>query len=223
MYTNISVRNNQPFFKYYNITVNWIFGVTPELKDSEHLLVKHKFTNNSRKILITLLKYMGVNQHTYVSQELIARKSGVHHDTVHRTLKLFHALGIIKKKYRGANKTCLYSFGKFLHDPQVKYALRDIIPNLYWSIESAARICQKFLGALISPIAAIFKQDTARLSNDKNKELKYIYTRERRDQKPKEFVPTQVDIDRYRQYEQVEQKKKNDFAADMAKLLGLQT
>lgn len=223
MNTNISVRNNQALFKYYNITVNWMFGIMPELKDSEHVLMKHKFTKNSRKILITLLRYMGVNQSTYVSQELIARKSGVHHDTVYRTLKLFAELGIIRKKYRGANKTCVYSFGSFLHDPQVKYALRDLIPNLYWSIESAARICQKFLGALISPIAAIFKHDTARLSKDKNKDLKYKYTRERREQKPEEFVPTQDDIDRYREYEKDQKKKKDDFAEELAKLLGLQT
>lgn len=223
MNNNISVRNNQAFPKYYNITINWMFGITPELKDPEHLLVKHKFTKNSRKILITLLKYMGVNQQTYISQELIARKSGVHHDTVYRTLKLFAELGIIKKKYRGANKTCIYSFGKFLHDPLVKYALRDLIPNLYWAIESAARICKNLLGALISPIAAIFKHDTARLSNDKNKELKYIYTRERGEQKPKEFVPTQDDIQRYREYEKDLKKKKDDYAAELAKLLGLQT
>lgn len=181
--SNITVRNNQAFFSYYNVTVNWMFGISPEYKDSEHLLMKHKFTKNSHKILITLLRYMGVNQHTYVSQELIAQKSGVHHDTVHRTLKLFHALGIINKKYRGANKTCTYSFSKFLHDPRVKYALKDFIPNLYWSIESCARICQKFLQGVLSPLAAIFKHDTARLSNDKKKEYKYILTRER--EKPK--------------------------------------
>lgn len=200
-----------------------MFGVTPELNDHEHLLVRHKFTENSRKILITLLQYMGVNHQTYVTQELIAQKSGVHHDTVHRSLKLFHALGIIKKKYRGANKTCLYSFSSFLHDPNVKYALRDIIPNLYWSIESNVRICKQMLGGLISPIAAIFKHDTARLSNDKNKDIFNTSIRERRDQKPKEFIPTSQDIVRYRQYEQVEQEKKNDFAAEMAKLLGIST
>lgn len=218
---NISVSINQAFLQYYNITVNWMYGITPEIKDRQHLLVNHKFTENSRKILTVLLKYMGVNHSTYVSQDLIARKAGVHHDTVHRTLKLFHKLGIINKKYRGANKTCIYSFGKFLHDPQVKYALRDLIPNLYWSIESYVRICKKFLGNLILPISANFKRDTARLSNDKNKDIhKRISTA--KDIKDSEvYVPTDEDISRYRKYQEREQANKDSFQEEMRKLLGL--
>lgn len=218
---NNSVSNNQAFLQYYNITVNWICGVTPELKDPEHILVKYKFTKNSRTILLTLLKYMGVNHSTYVSQDLIARKSGVHHDTVHRTLKLFHKLGIINKKYRGANKTCIYSFGKFLHDPQVKYALRDIIPNLYWSIESYVRICKKFLGSLIFPIAASFKHDTARLSNDKNKDINKRIPKANQAKDSEVYVPTEQDISRYHKYQEREQRNKDSFQEEMRKLLGL--
>ncbi len=218
---NISARNNQPFFQYYYLTVNWMRGISPELKDSEHLLVKHKFTKNSRKILMTLLRYMGVNHQTYVSQELIAIKSGVHHDTVNRTLKLFHLLGIIKKKYRGANKTCLYSFGSFLHDPSVKYALRDLIPNLYWSIESNISICKKMLTGLLSPVANVFRQNTARLFNNNNKDTLYTHRKEKMDKKIQDFVPDFRDIEKYREYEEKEKEKKNNFAVEMAQLLGL--
>ena len=218
---NISVSNNQAFPKYYNITVNWMYGVTPEMKDPAHLLVLHKFTENSRKILVTLLDYMAVNQSAYVSQELIARKSGVHHDTVCRTLKLFHNLGIIRKKYRGANRTCIYSFSKFLHDPQVKFALRDLIPNLYWAIESYIRVCKKVLGKVIFPIAAVFKRDTARLSNDKNKDIKKNYPREKDIKIQDKYIPTDIDISIYEKYLKEEQRKKDSFVDEMRKLLGV--
>lgn len=155
------------------------------------------FTDNKKSILTILIKYTGIYHDTYISQRKIAQLAGVHHDTVWRTLKLFHALGIIKKKYRGANRTCIYSLGKIFHDVNVKWALKDILPNLFWSITTTVSRCKLMLSGLIKPIAASFRTDTARLSNDKNKDLntikkRYEYTQKQEIKKPEIIVKQKI-------------------------------
>lgn len=169
MYNNtISVSNNQAFSKQYISLVYWMGGTLPGYHNYKPLFIQHKLTSVRKSILSTILKYCGIYQDVYLSQDKIAKLSGCHHDTVLRAIKLFVQLGLLKKKYRGANRTCVYSLASFFHHERVQYALRDIFTNLYWSIKSAVRRCQSFVGGLVN---AILKPITARLSNDKNKDI----------------------------------------------------
>lgn len=161
---NISPRNNQAFSKQYISLVYWMGGSLSGYGNYKPLSIPHEFTYIRQRILQVIIRYCGIYQNVYMSQDRIAQISNCHHDTVLRNIKLFVELGILKKKYRGANRTCEYSLTSFFHNQKVQWALRDIIPNLYWSIKSAVRRCQTMLSGIISSI-------TARLSNDKNKRI----------------------------------------------------
>lgn len=164
----ISPRNNQAFSKQYISLIYWFGGSLSGYHNYEPLSIDHRLTSIRKSILSVMLKYCGIYQQVYISQERIAQLAGCHHDTVLRAVKLFVELGLLKKKYRGANRTCVYSLSSFFHHERVQYALRDVFPNLYWSIKSAVRRCKKLLSGLVK---SIYKPITARLSNDKNKDI----------------------------------------------------
>ena len=170
--TNNSVRNNQAISKEYLTILYWMGGVLEGYNDPDDIPTEKLFTENRKNILITVLKYIGCYSFTYISQETIAKKSGVHHDTVNRTIKLFVELGILKKKYRGANKTCLYSMGSFLYHPQVLYGLRNILPNLFWAFNSSLHRVKSMLASLKNGLASTFTEVTARFPIGKNKYIK---------------------------------------------------
>lgn len=172
--SNISVRNNQAFFKYYNIVVEWLNGRDIELKDSEHILMKYSFNENMRKVTEYILKLVGSFDEVHVSQAQIAKHTGLGLRTVHRILGILSKIGLVHKQYRGANRTCLYTRGHILIDPLVKFSLMKILPSLYWASESLARRCKEKFMSILSPLTASFKQVGVRLSNDKNKELNTI-------------------------------------------------
>jgi len=216
-YNNISLRNNQEKTNYFNVVVEWLKGNQPELKDPDNLLMIHKVTHNDIKLLTMLLRLMGVFHQTYVSQERLAKLTGVHHDTVWRRIKLFVALGLIKKQYRGANKTCVYSIGSVLHDTHVRYALKDVIPNLYWSVMSTVSRCKQMLGDIIMPLTQRFTPDTARLFNNNNKELN---TRKKLSEKEEIRPLSQADKQKLDYYLEQEQKKKVKLQNEFAQILG---
>ncbi len=172
---NISPRNNQAFSKQYISILYWMGGSLSGYHNYNPLSIPYVFTSTRKNILSVILRFCGLYRDAYLSQEKIAELSGCHHDTVLRAIKLFVELGILKKKYRGANRTCVYSLTSFFHNERVQWALKDIIPNLYWSIKEGVRKCKKFLSELAmtiyKPNRANYKPVTARLSNDKNKSI----------------------------------------------------
>jgi hypothetical protein len=220
---NISVSNNQAFSKQHSNLVYWLGGATSATFVPEQLYTSFKFTSDRKKILICLLKYIGVYHQAFPSHNTIARLSGVHHDTVYRTIKLFVKFGILKKRYRGANKTCVYSLGSALYDPYVKWACKDILVNLYWAVESAVAKAKEMIQGLGSNLAASFNSVTARFSKENNKDINTYKSRTITEQKEEEFTPTQEDLDKYQRHEDEVKKRKDDYAAELAKLLNLPT
>lgn len=186
----ISVSNNQAFSKQYISLIYWMGGTLSGYTNYKTLFIQHKLTSVRKSILSTILKYCGIYQDVYMSQDKIAELSGCHHDTVLRTIKLFVEIGLLKKKYRGANRTCVYSLASFFHNARVQYALRDVFSNLYWSIKSAVRRCQSILGSLVK---SVYKPITARLSNDKNKDINTIKKIKYSYQKPPEIKYNKTD------------------------------
>ncbi len=223
----ISNRNNQDFYEYCYIIINWLLGSKIVLKDLEHLLVRYRFTDNKRKILEVLIRYTGIYHETYISQFLIAKLSGVHHDTVNKALKLFAALGLIKKKNRGPNRTCVYSLGSMFHDPKFKWAVKDIFPSLHWATSSIIRRCKSMLSNIISPLVSVFNQNTARLSNDKNKDINTIkkrfeYTRKESEKERIDNLSEQdqIALDKYLEKEKKERDLKHLEYLELIKSYG---
>lgn len=219
----ISDRNNQVFSKYYNVIVQWIKGGELNLKDDDHILMNNRCTTNRIKILQTIIKFTGIYSETYISQENIAKICGIHHDTVLRALKLFHELGIIKKVYRGANRTCMYSLGKFFNDDNVRWALKEVLPNLYWAIQSSIRRCKSMLSGLIGGLCRKIsfrgKNNTARLSKDKMKDLNIIKDDIKNNQKDKNLKMTELDQAKLKEYLELERIKKDKIAEEFRNML----
>jgi len=88
-------------------------------------------------------------------------------------LHMFAQLGIIKIVSRGANKTCIYELGSFLHDQSVIWELKEIIPNLYWGIQTIIRRCRATIQVLVGHWKVTQKSNTARLLNNKIKRILY--------------------------------------------------
>lgn len=213
---NISTSQNQAFSSYYSIVIEWMHNRHFALKDSEHLLNKFVYTENMNKVMSYFLKLVGSFNDVYVSQSRIAQATGLGLRTVHRILQILSLIGLINKKYRGANRTCLYTRGPLLLDPNFKFSVMGILPRLYWATESLAARCKAKINMITSSLAARFGQVGVRLSNDNNKELKTY-------KKEPEFTPTDQDLRRYYEHEERIKQKKDDFAQEMAKLLGIQT
>ena len=174
--SNISLRNNQVILQRDLQAIYWLGGRLSGYNEPEVISDLPKFTDLKKNILKTMLMYLGVNHKVYVSQQTIAEKVGCHHDTVYEAIKLFVDLGILKKKYRGANKTCVYFMGSLLYLDQVKLCLKDILPNLWWSFNSMMKIAEESLHNTFITMAQksyfAFNQNKfpARLSNDNNKD-----------------------------------------------------
>jgi len=114
---------------------------------------------------------IGSNVSCYLKQETIARRAGVHHDTALNAIKLFVEMGLLKKIYRGANRTCLYSLGSRLCEPQFVFGLRYSLKNAYWALRSCVARAKKMLGSVVGGLVHVFTKNTARLSKDKKKYL----------------------------------------------------
>lgn len=197
---NITFRNNQEKNKQYENILLWMQGDLHESIDCKGYIGK-KFTENSRQILVVLIRYCSLYQTNYISHDRIAQLVGIHHDTVLRTLHVFERLGIIRIISRGANKTCIYELGSFLHDTYVQWQLKDILPNLYWGIQTIIRRCKASIQSMVGHWQVAKKPDTARLLNNKIKRI--LYTKKTHEElEPKQekesiYIPTQEDKQRH--------------------------
>jgi hypothetical protein len=218
---NISPRKNQTYFRFYHVIIQWLKGFQLELKDPEHLLVKNKFTGSMHKIMNYILKLIGSFENVYVCQQTIARKIGISLRTVSRCLSLLFKIGLLSRTYRGANKTLLYFRGPLLLDSNIKFALKDIFPGLYWASESLALKCKNKFNALGGALLAVFNPFGVRLSNDKIKELNTSKKTNIHNQNTEEFIPSQDDIIRLDCYLEYEKRRKEEFSKEMALILGI--
>lgn len=169
-------------------------------------------------ILKEFIHYTGVYGHTYVTHQTIANKVGCHQDTVLRASRVFRQLNILSVVNRGANRSCMTSLGSVLRDPKFLWSLRNVLPNLYWAYNNSSISIVKMLPNLYTLAKSVCETITARLSNDKNKDTVYTYTRERGVKKQPEFIPTSLDIKKYREYEEAQNQKKKKFIQELMEL-----
>lgn len=219
MNCNISARNNQAFSQSPLYIAYWLGGSTPA--SFVPVDISNKVSSTYLDILKEFICLIGVYGHTYVTHQTIADRVGCHQDTVLRASRVFKQLGILTIVNRGANRSCVYSLGKVLKDIQLLWLLKDILPNLYWAYNNSSLAIRKMLPMLFNAASLVKNQITARLSNDKNKDILISYTRERREKKVEEFIPSQEDIIRLDKYLEHEKRKKEDFSREMALILGI--
>lgn len=178
-YSNISVRNNQDFFKDYLNIAFWLKGSMPAWFEPEPLY--HVFTELRLAILQEILKYIGIHKQAHPSHETIAKKVGCSRNAVLDALKLFENMGLLKVTHRHKEyKSNIYELGEVLKFPAVRWALRNSMSNLSYAFhamkdrlaqEVQAKIQEgkKLLNALLTTVK---RQDsTLLLNNNVLKEL----------------------------------------------------
>jgi hypothetical protein len=129
-------------------------GKRIELIDAMPISISNRFTGNYKQVLTVVIRYCAVFHTNYISHARIAELTGLHHDSVLRILHVLADLEILKIENRGANKTCIYELGSFLHDKTVQQDLRHILPNLYWAIQSIIRRCKTMVGNIMQAFTA---------------------------------------------------------------------
>lgn len=224
--TNISVRNNQAFSKESLQILYWFKGSLSGYNDPKGLFTNKRYTKNRKKILLCILKYIGCFSMVYISQQTIARLTGVHHDTVLRAINLFVELGVLKKKYRGANRTCLYSLGSLMYQPQFMFGIRYSLKNAYWAMKSSVARAKGMLSGLTGGLTANFRVNTARLSKDKTKDINTMkninYLLQKKQKEIQEVVDplSPEDILKYEHHMTLEKKEKERKQKEFAAMLG---
>lgn len=217
---------NQEKNKIFIPALQWVHPV----QDSEESTIDfpHRFTEKKRAILNTLLKFIGIYQVTHVSQQTIARVVGAHHDTVNRSLSIFSSLGLIKKTYRGANKTCIYSLGHNLTDPYNAWIMKDTLPNLYWAIMQLHRSTRSKIQELAVYTAAVFNQTVKHKFSTFNQNTARLFMNkliQRNNSKNEEKEPkrdiVKVPIPRKKRFDEEIHKDHSAYFNEFAKILGI--
>ncbi len=70
----------------------------------------------------------------YATQARIAEMADVHFKTVQKEVKILASLGLIAKKYNGANKTCWYKSSKYFDDLSVMESLKGKLYIFYFTL-----------------------------------------------------------------------------------------
>ncbi len=131
MNNNISVRNNQAFFKDPLNIAYWLGGSMPAMFVPEHLSTKI-FTKARMLMTQELFRHMNMHDAAFPSHTTLAKAAGLKRQAAYEYFKWAEEIGLFKVMHRGKSwESNIYFLGDVLKIPSVRWALRHAFKGLH--------------------------------------------------------------------------------------------